>query len=58
LEGVKPFRSLLVTLEYLLNDVGEPLAFRRVGERLDTPELSFATISFGVSLGTHSPCPE
>src|SRR5262245_38430562 len=55
-EGVKRFRSLLVPREYLLADVGEPLAYRRLGERSTTAALSFATISFGVPLGTHSPC--
>src|SRR5215831_5311501 len=32
-EGVKRFRSLLVAWKYLLADVGEPLAYRRIGER-------------------------
>src|SRR5262249_30899287 len=34
-EGGERFRGLLVPREYLLADVGEPLAYRRVGERLD-----------------------
>src|SRR5262249_60894028 len=32
-EGMKRFRGLLVACEYLLTDVGKPLAYRRVGER-------------------------
>src|SRR5215470_17400829 len=32
-EGMKRFRGLFVAWEYLLTDVGEPLAYRRIGER-------------------------
>src|SRR5262249_26160183 len=52
-ERVKRFRILLLPPEYLLADVGEPLAYRRVGEASTTAELSFTTISLGVPLGTH-----
>ena len=51
-KGVKRLRRLLVTGEYLLANVGQSLTHGRVGKRVYDCGIE----SFGVPLGTHSPC--
>src|SRR3974377_2094194 len=55
MEGVKRFRRLLVTREYLLADGGEPLAYRRIGKRVDHRAVEFHNDLLRRALGDPQP---
>src|SRR6516225_3402804 len=57
-EGMKRFRGLLVARKYLLADVGEPLAYRRVGERGNHRGVELCDDLLRRALGNPQPVPE
>src|SRR5262245_5743135 len=57
-EGMKRFRGLLVAWEYLLADVGKPLANRRVGECGDYRGIELYHDLLRCAFGHPQPVPE
>src|SRR3954469_73057 len=57
-EDVKCFWRLLIAREYLLADSAEPLAYRRVSERLDNHSVEFQNYLLRRALGDPQPMPE
>src|SRR5215831_4788907 len=57
-ESMKRFRGLLVGWKYLLADVGEPFAYRRVGERVDHRGIELHHDLLRRALGNPRPVPE
>ena len=57
-EGVKRFWSLPIAREYLLADVGEPFAYRRVSERGNHRRIKPCHDFLRRTLGNPQPVPE
>src|SRR5262249_55806835 len=57
-ENIKRFRGLLLAWEYLLADVGEPLAYRCIRERFDQRNVELYDDLLWGTLGDPQPVPE